>query len=113
MIADIRETAIPVAVQGLAGQPGQVVGVRTDVSVDADLDALADATVERFGRVDLDCNNAGVVCEQSPMWEQRTETWRWLIDVKLMGVVHGVRAFAPLLSRRVRVTSSTPRPRAG
>lgn len=45
MIADIRETAIPVAVQGLAGQPGQVVGVRTDVSVDADLDALADATV--------------------------------------------------------------------
>lgn len=58
-------------------------------------------------------NNAGVVCEQSPMWEQRTETWRWLIDVKLMGVVHGVRAFAPLLSRRVRVTSSTPRPRAG
>lgn len=45
MIADIRETAIPVAVQGLPGQPGQVVGVRTDVSVDADLDALADATV--------------------------------------------------------------------
>ena len=113
MIADIRETAIPVAVQGLPGQPGQVVGVRTDVSVDADLDALADATVERFGRVDLDCNNAGVVCEQSPTWEQRPETWRWLIDVKLMGVVHGVRAFAPLLSRRVRVTSSTPRPRAG
>ena len=57
---------------------------------------LADETVERFGRVDLVCNNAGVVCEQSPAWEQRLETWRWLIDVKLMGVVHGVRTFAPL-----------------
>jgi NAD(P)-dependent dehydrogenase (short-subunit alcohol dehydrogenase family) len=74
MIADIREDAIPVAV-----------------------DALADETLERFGRVDLVCNNAGVVCEQAPTWEQRPQTWRWLIDVKMMGVVNGVRAFAPLL----------------
>lgn len=96
MIADIRESAIPTAVQRLDGHPGRAVGVRTDVRVDADLDALADETIERFGRVDLMCNNAGVVCEQSPMWEQRPETWRWLVDVKLMGVVHGVRTFAPL-----------------
>jgi NAD(P)-dependent dehydrogenase (short-subunit alcohol dehydrogenase family) len=97
MIADIREDAIPVAVDALAGRPGHAAGVRADVSVDADLDAVADATVERFGRVDLVCNNAGVVCEQAPTWEQRAETWRWLIDVKLMGVVNGVRTFAPLL----------------
>jgi NAD(P)-dependent dehydrogenase (short-subunit alcohol dehydrogenase family) len=96
MIADIREDAIPVAVDALAGQRGHAAGVRADVGIDADLDALADATVERFGRVDLVCNNAGVVCEQAPMWEQRPETWRWLIDVKLMGVVNGVRTFAPL-----------------
>src|ERR1700748_2551712 len=97
MIADIREDAIPIAVDALAGQPGHAAGVRVDVSVDADLDALADATVERFGRVDLVCNNAGVGCEQAPTWEQRPGTWRWLIDVKLMGVVNGVRTFAPLL----------------
>src|SRR6476659_5875055 len=96
MLADIREDAIPVAVDALAGQPGHAAGVRADVSVDADLDAVADATVERFGRVDLVCNNAGVVCEQASTWEQRPATWRWLIDVKLMGVVNGVRTFAPL-----------------
>jgi NAD(P)-dependent dehydrogenase (short-subunit alcohol dehydrogenase family) len=96
MIADIREDAIPVAVDALSGHRGRAVGVRADVSVDADVDALAEEAVERFGRVDLVCNNAGVVCEQVPSWEQRAETWRWLIDVKLMGVVHGVRAFAPL-----------------
>src|SRR5947209_1592304 len=65
MIVDIREDAIPVAVDTLAGQRGHVAGVRADVSVDADLDAVADETVERFGRVDLVCNNAGVVCEQA------------------------------------------------
>jgi NAD(P)-dependent dehydrogenase (short-subunit alcohol dehydrogenase family) len=53
MIADIREDAIPVAVDALAGQRGHVAGVRADVRVDADLDALADQTVERFGRIDL------------------------------------------------------------
>ena len=97
VIADVREEAIPVAVGALSGRSAELVGVRTDVGVEADVQALADATMERFGRVDLVCNNAGVVCELAPMWEQRPATWRWLIDVKLMGVVHGVRAFAPLL----------------
>lgn len=96
MIADVREDAIPAAVDALSSHPGRIVGVHADVSVDADMDALADETIERYGRVDLVCNNAGVVCEQAPMWEQRLETWRWLIDVKLMGVVHGVRTFAPV-----------------
>jgi NAD(P)-dependent dehydrogenase (short-subunit alcohol dehydrogenase family) len=97
MIADIREDAIPMAVDLLAGQLGHAAGVRADVGVEADVDALADETVERFGRVDLVCNNAGVVCENAPTWEQRPKTWQWLIDVKLMGVVNGVRVFAPLL----------------
>jgi NAD(P)-dependent dehydrogenase (short-subunit alcohol dehydrogenase family) len=97
VIADVREQAIPVAVGALSGHAAEVVGVRTDVGLEADVQALADATMEHFGRIDLVCNNAGVVCELAPMWEQRPETWRWLIDVKLMGVVHGVRAFAPLL----------------
>ena len=96
MIADVREDAIPAAVEALSRYPGRVVGVHADVGVDADVDALADETIERFGRIDLVCNNAGVVCEIAPTWEQRLETWRWLIDVKLMGVVHGVRTFAPL-----------------
>jgi NAD(P)-dependent dehydrogenase (short-subunit alcohol dehydrogenase family) len=38
-----------------------------------------------------------VVCEQAPTWDQRPQTWRWLIDVKLMGVINGVRTFAPPL----------------
>ena len=100
VIADVRGDALPAAVDALSGRGSEVVGVRADVSVENDVRALADATVERFGHVDLVCNNAGVVCEQAPMWEQSLETWRWLTDVKVMGVVHGVRAFAPLMLAR-------------
>ena len=97
VIADVRESALPVAVAGLSGHPGEVVGVRADVAVFGDVATLAEVVVRRFGRVDLVCNNAGVVPALAPMWEQTLETWRWLVDVKLMGVVHGVRAFAPML----------------
>jgi NAD(P)-dependent dehydrogenase (short-subunit alcohol dehydrogenase family) len=96
-VADVREDAIPAAVDALSGHDVDVLGMRTDVAVESDVQALAAFVVERFGRVDLVCNNAGVVCTQAPMWEQSVQTWRWLIDVKLMGVVNGVRAFAPLL----------------
>lgn len=97
VIADVRADAIPTAVDALSGRGADVVGVRTDVAVGAEVQSLADHVVERFGRVDLVCNNAGVVCELAPTWEHSVETWQWLVDVKLMGVVHGVRAFAPLL----------------
>ncbi|UUO03148.1 SDR family NAD(P)-dependent oxidoreductase [Mycolicibacterium novocastrense] len=96
VIADIRENAIPPAIEALSSHPGTVTGLRVDVRDAAEVDALAAHTLDRFGRVDLVCNNAGVVCEQTPTWEQNIETWRWLIDVKLMGVVHGVKIFTPL-----------------
>jgi NAD(P)-dependent dehydrogenase (short-subunit alcohol dehydrogenase family) len=95
LVADVRGDALPAALDALTGHPGRVAGFRADVSLAADVDAMAAETVGRFGRVDLVCNNAGVVCELTPAWKQRPETWRWLIDVKLMGVVNGVRAFTP------------------
>ena len=97
VIADIREDAAVAAAATLSDRGHQVLSIRTDVADPDDVAALAAATLERFGRVDLVCNNAGVVCETVPSWQQRLETWQWLVNVKLMGVVHGVRAFVPHL----------------
>ena len=72
-----------------------------DVAVDVtDADAvlrLRDAVLDRFGRVDVLCNNAGVVGPRVPTWQQRPEDWTWVVDVNLWGVVHGLAAFLPLL----------------
>jgi NAD(P)-dependent dehydrogenase (short-subunit alcohol dehydrogenase family) len=70
---------------------------RTDVSDGAEVDALAAATLDRFGRIDVVCNNAGVVGHWAPMWELTEADWKWTVQVNLWGVIHGIRAFVPHL----------------
>ncbi|GAA4667247.1 SDR family NAD(P)-dependent oxidoreductase [Gordonia humi] len=97
VIADIRSDALAHAGEQLRAAGHDVVDVITDVSDPASVQALADTTIDRYGRVDVVCNNAGVVGPIAPMWEQSLRSWERLVDIKLMGVVHGVRSFAPLL----------------
>ncbi|WP_313803657.1 SDR family NAD(P)-dependent oxidoreductase [Sphingobium sp.] len=68
-----------------------------DVSDGASVDALADAAFERFGAVDLLCNNAGIVPggRHRRVWEYTPGDWNWSIGVNLYGVVNGLRSFVP------------------
>jgi NAD(P)-dependent dehydrogenase (short-subunit alcohol dehydrogenase family) len=70
--------------------------VRTDVSDEASVAALRDAALDRFGRVNVLCNNAGVG-GGGPIAELSLESWKWTIGVNLWGVVHGVHHFLPHL----------------
>ncbi len=75
-----------------AGTPA--IAVRTDVTVPADLEALADAAFERFGAADVLFNNAGVA-QGGAIHEFTHADWEWLLSVNLYGVVNGCRAFVP------------------
>ena len=59
--------------------------------------ALAAATLERFGHVDVICNNAGVSVIGPFAWETPLNDWEWVMRVNLGGVVNGIRAFVPHL----------------
>jgi NAD(P)-dependent dehydrogenase (short-subunit alcohol dehydrogenase family) len=97
VIADIRADGLAEAEASLRRDGAEVTGVITDVSDEASVRALAAHTVAAYGRVDLVCNNAGLICPAAPMWEQDAQTWRRMIGVKLLGVIHGIATFAPLL----------------
>ncbi|HVW39742.1 MAG TPA: SDR family NAD(P)-dependent oxidoreductase [Amycolatopsis sp.] len=97
VVSDIRENAVADAESSLRAAGADVTGVVADVGVEASVRDLADRTMAAYGRVDLVCNNAGVVCPAVPMWEQDAATWERMIGVKVLGVVHGVKVFAPLL----------------
>lgn len=71
--------------------------MRCDVSDEASVQALADAAWDRFGSVDLLCNNAGIVPggRHRRVWEYTPGDWQWSLGVNLYGVIHGIRAFVP------------------
>jgi NAD(P)-dependent dehydrogenase (short-subunit alcohol dehydrogenase family) len=94
--ADIETAALDEVVAELTDGGHDVVGVPTDVSDPAAIEALRDAAVERFGAVHLVCNNAGVNTA-GPIEVLSVADWQWVLDVNLWSVIHGVRTFLPLL----------------
>ena len=99
VIADVEAAALATAERELAAGGAEVLAVRTDVSKAEDVDTLARRTLERFGKVHVLCNNAGVSVG-GPMWEHTLEDWQWVLGVNLWGVIHGVRTFIPIMIRQ-------------
>lgn len=93
VIADIEQDPLDAAAEEIGA-----VGVRTDVSDAASVRALADQVVDRYGKVHLVFNNAGVAPE-SRLADMTLEDWKWILDVNLDGVIHGVHVFLPLLKQ--------------
>jgi NAD(P)-dependent dehydrogenase (short-subunit alcohol dehydrogenase family) len=94
MLADIEQNALDAAVAGLRGAGAAVRGIVCDVADATSVQRAASATFDAFGAVHVLCNNAGVG-GGSGVDAISLETWRWVIDVNLMGVVHGIAAFLP------------------
>jgi len=97
VLADVDEAALAAAAETVAAHGVQTLAVPTDVSSEAAVQALAAATVERFGAAHVVCNNAGVAT-MADAWTGPLSSWEWVIGVNLWGVVHGVRAFLPILA---------------
>ena len=94
VLADIEEKALDATVRSLSADGHTVVGVVTDVSDGASMDALAARAYDELGAVHVLHLNAGVG-GGGPMWMLTEKDWRWILGVNLWGVIHGVRAFVP------------------
>lgn len=93
MLADIEAGALEAAVNSLSSG-ADVRGVLCDVADPESVERAANSTFEAFGTVHVVCNNAGVG-GGSGIDDISLPTWRWVLDVNLMGVVHGIHAFLP------------------
>jgi NAD(P)-dependent dehydrogenase (short-subunit alcohol dehydrogenase family) len=100
VLADVEDQALARASESLRARGATTLAVRTDVSQARDVEALAEATLARFGAVHVLCSNAGVGGDAAPTWELPLETWRWVLEVNFWGVVHGVRTFVPIMLRQ-------------
>jgi NAD(P)-dependent dehydrogenase (short-subunit alcohol dehydrogenase family) len=94
VLADIAQDGLHETASMLDAAGCEVQPLRTDVSKQSQVEALADLAYDRFGAVHLLCNNAGVAVVGAS-WECSRADWEWAIGVNFWGVVHGIRAFVP------------------
>ena len=88
-----RLAALQTRIEGIGGE---CLTHATDVAELEQVEAMAAATIARFGRIDILVNNAGVM-PVSPLSDGRVEDWTRMIDVNIKGVLHGVAAVLPTL----------------
>ena len=99
VLADVDGEALAQTVEALRAAGADAIGVPTDVSDAAQVDALALAALDAFGKIHLLFNNAGVGAGGF-LWESTANDWSWVFGVNVMGVAHGVRVFTPIMLRQ-------------
>jgi len=96
VLVDVQQDALDAAAAELQALGAQVLARRVDVASASEMQALADAVQQRFGAPHLVFNNAGVG-SGGLIWENSVKDWEWVMGVNVMGVVHGVRLFTPMM----------------
>ena len=91
--ADIDEKRLKVIAEELG-----ILGIRTDVTVEAEIGSLVQKAEERFGPIDLFCSNAGIISSDAPGWTAAScpnEIWQKSWDLHVMAHVYAARAVLP------------------
>lgn len=96
VLADIEAGALESACEDLAGEGYDVASFRLDISQPEEVKRLAEFALQRYGSVQVLCNNAGVGIGGT-IWEHSPEDWQWLLGVNVNGIVNGLREFVPAM----------------
>lgn len=96
VLVDLDERALGEAGQALSGK-GEVLVVQADVTREEDVQRYVAATLERFGRIDVFFNNAGIEGKVAPLVEQHTADFDKVIAVNVRGVFLGMKHVLPVM----------------
>ena len=99
VLADIDEKNLLKSSAELESLGIPVLAALLDVADEMQWKSVAEKAVERFGKVHMVVNNAGVGGDSGPIENQETEGWQWALGVNLMGVVYGAKTIIPLIKQ--------------
>jgi len=92
-----NEATLAEVVAEVKAAGGEIVGVQGNVAVQAEAEAIIDAAVENFGRVDVLCNNAGVMDVNQGAAEMPNEMWDRVLGINLNGPMYLTRKAIPVM----------------
>ena len=99
-LADLRDDLAKDEATRLSAEGPACLGCQVDVADPESARAMADAAVARWGKVEILVNNAAIVGEYAPCWEQTDENWHRMLATNLSSVFYCCRAVIPhMLSR--------------
>ena len=96
VLVDVQQDALDAADAEIKALGAATLAFKLDVSSADSMEAMAKAVLERFGAPHLVFNNAGVG-SGGLIWENTLKDWEWVLGVNVMGVVHGLRNFTPMM----------------
>lgn len=99
VLGDIDAEQLAKATAQLTTQQVSVLAVVMDVTQPEQWQQLARQASERFGNIHMLVNNAGVGGGTGTVEQISERNWRWVLDVNLMGVIHGTQALIPLIKQ--------------
>lgn len=100
VMADIDADSIDKQVSRLKSEGHPVNGKVTDVTSESSVRELAEFTQSKFGNIHTLFNNAGIgggAADDKSLWEASISDWKWVLDINVWGVIHGIRVFTPLM----------------
>lgn len=97
VVSDIDETGGNETCRAIQEMKGDAIFVRADVSNPSDCQAMVDSTLEKYGRLDIAFNNAGIGGEASRTADYSIEGWQKVIEINLSGVFYCMKYEIPAL----------------
>ncbi|MBY7656158.1 SDR family NAD(P)-dependent oxidoreductase [Lactiplantibacillus plantarum] len=95
-IVDIDEPALKKTYQHILDKGAEVLMVTADVTKEASVDDAVEQAMEKFGRIDLLINNAGIALP-GRIWELPTRDWEWIMHINLMSQVYAMKRVIPIM----------------
>jgi NAD(P)-dependent dehydrogenase (short-subunit alcohol dehydrogenase family) len=97
VLADLDTGTLAAAEAGFRARGAVVRAIHCDVARADEVQSLAEETLSAFGAVHIVCNNAGVFSAGPACWEVDLSEWDRMLGINLMGVIHGIHTFVPIM----------------
>lgn len=95
--ADWHGESLDAVVAEITAAGGQAVGIQGDVSKKSDAEAIVDKAVSTYGRIDVLCNNAGVMDYNAGVGEVTDDMWERVLGINVTGPMYLSRKAVPLM----------------